>query len=217
MGFYSKTNIERQNEMTKSSYMLLIYCYLLLQNYQKGLDYCKVLKSDFKLNSKMNFELKMYMTEIYLNLGKETLAFKCLKIDQAFEEGKDGASSDSKENFTSIENTVSGFIEHNLPKRAVMFLNIATCNYLLDIPDTASDAIANALDSLNLNKTETPASRKPVIEEIPEYLLHSLVYLNLFSGDSETALKLLRKRRFDKVNESLLDFSQSLAPLKVFK
>lgn len=217
MGLHNKANLERHNEMTKSAYMLLIYCYLLLQNYQKGLEYCKTLKSDFKLNSKMSFELKMYMTEIYLNLGQENQAFKCLKLDRAFEEGKDGASGDSKENFTSIENTVSGFVEHNLPKRAVMFLNIATCNYLLDIPDTASDAISNALDSLSLSKPDNPSSRKPVIAEIPEYLLHSLVYLNLFNGDNETALKLLRKRRFDKINENLLDFSQSLAPLKVFK
>lgn len=202
MGLHSKAVDQRYKSMTKSTYMLLIYANLLLKNSDKALEYCRILKSDFKLNSKMSFDLKMYMAEIYLMKGKHQQAFKCLKIDQAFEEGKDG---DSKENYINIENTNSGFVERNLPKRAVMFLNIATCNYLLDISEEAGSAISTALDSLGLTKDENSQTRRIEMVDIPEYVLHSLVYLNLYNGDEETALKLLRKRRFDKNNDDLLN------------
>ena len=215
MGLHSKSVTERFNYMTKSAYLLLIYSYLLLNNSVKALEYCKILKSDFKLNSKMNFDLKMYLAEIYLIKGKHQQAFKCLKIDQAFEEGK--GKPESADNYIDIENTNSGYVEKNLPKRAIMFLNIATCNYLLEIPEEAGNAISNALECLGLTQNESNQSRKLSISEVPEFLLHSLVYLNLYNGDEETALKLLRKRRFEKNNEDLLNFSLSLAPLKIFR
>jgi len=126
-GCFVKSQIERYNEMTKYSYLFLIYCYLSFNNYDKALEYCKILKSDFKLNSKLNFELKMYMAEIYLQKGKANEAFKCLKVDQAFEESKEGISqSELSENFIAVENLVSGVQEAPLPRRAIMFLNIAT-------------------------------------------------------------------------------------------
>ena len=216
MDLHNKAVEQRYKNMTKSAYLLLVYSYLLLGNCEKAKEYCQSLRSDFKLNSKMNFEVKMYMAEICLMQGHPDKAFTYLKIDQAFEERKEN-SEDSHENFVNIENTWSGFVEKELPKRAVMFLNIATCNYLLNIPDEARDAISNALDCLGFRKEEANASRKLAITEIPEYLLHSLVYLNLFNGDEDTALKLLRKRRFDKNNDDLLNFSTTLGPLKVFK
>lgn len=219
MGLFNKGQMERYNEMTKTSYMLLIYCYILLNNWDKALQYCKTLKSDFKLNSRMNFELKMYMAEIYLAKGQSSEAFKCLKVDQAFEEGKDSSgSSENNENYMKVENTVTGVVEEPLPKRAIMFLNIATCNYFLDIPDAASDAIANALECLGYSgDDEKPGARKLKTQEIPEFLLHALIYLNLYNDDQETALKLLRKRRYDKATDNLLDYSKSVGPLKVFK
>lgn len=122
---------KRYQEMVKNSYMLLIYCYLTLGSYAKVLEYAKNLKTEFKLSSKMSFELKMYLAEAYIQSGKPNLAFNELKIDQAFEEIKDSQQENNSENFLIVQNTFSGSLEKPLPKQAIMFLNIATCNYFL--------------------------------------------------------------------------------------
>jgi tetratricopeptide (TPR) repeat protein len=220
-GEFKKAFSERHSEMIKNSYFLLVFCYCLTGTAaDKALEYCKNLKSNFKLSSKMKFELQMYMAELYLTKGKAHQAFKCLRIDEAFEEVKsDPTIPEDNKNYISVQNSVTGSIEKPLPKRAIMFLNIATCNYFLGIPKEAADAISNALDSIGIisdgdDKGET---KKNKTQEIPEYLLHSLVYLNLYNDDQETALKLLRKRRFDKTADNLLDYSTSVGPLKIFK
>lgn len=204
-GYQKKCLFDRYNEMVKFSYLFLIFCYLSLENPDKAFEYCKLLKSDFKLSSKINFELKMYMAEIYLLKGKPNEAFKCLKIDQAFEESKD-STGDQNENYIPIESIVSGVKENSLPKRAVMFLNIATWNYFLNIPESANDAILNALDSLGFkNDAEKTASKSVKDLEIPGFLIHALVYLNLYNDDKESALKILKRRRFDKGADVILD------------
>ena len=204
-GYQKKVYNDRYNEMFKYSYLYLIFCYLSLENPDKALEYCKMLKSDFKLNPRINFELKMYMAEIYLLKGKPNEAFKCLKIDQAFEESKE-AATDQSDNFIPIENLVSGVRETSLPKRAIMFLNIATWNYFLNIPESANDAILNALDSLGYKSEGDKSVSKGSKEfEIPGFLIHALVYLNLYNDDKESALKILKRRRFDKGADIILE------------
>lgn len=204
-GYQKKYFSDRYNEMIKFSYLYLIFCYLSLENPDKALEYCKLLKSEFKLSSKINFELKMYMAEIYLLKGKPNEAFKWLKIDQAFEESKD-TSAEQRENSIPIESIVSGVKENSLPKRAIMFLNIATWNYFLNIPESANDAILNALDSLGFKPdAEKTANKSSKDLEIPGFLIHALVYLNLYNDDKESALKILKRRRFDKGADTILD------------
>lgn len=55
------------------------------------------------------------------------------------------------------------------------------------------------------------------MQEIPDFIGFVLIYMCLFNGDEETALKILRKRRYDKTSDDLLDMSQTVGPLKILR
>lgn len=127
-GLFQKAQSERYGSMVKSTYLLLIYCYCVTNSSSdKALEYCKLLKSNYKLNSKMAFEVKMYMAEIYISQSKYQEACRCLRIDEAFEEHKDVlGSGDIQNGYIAVQNSVTNSKDNLLPKRAIMFLNIAT-------------------------------------------------------------------------------------------
>lgn len=124
---YERAKNDRYTMMVKNSYMFLIYCYLVLKNTQKALDYAKILKSDYKLSSKNKFELNMFLAEIFLEQNQPLEAIKCLRVDEAFEDAKNVTiGTDSSGNLVTIENVMTGIKEKQLPKHAIMWLNIAT-------------------------------------------------------------------------------------------
>lgn len=126
-GLHERNRNERYHKMVKMAYLFQVYCYLVLNNLDKALEKAKILKSEYKLNSKTKFELNMYLAEIYIKQNSPDLAMKCLRVDQAFEEAKDSSvGKDGNGNVITVENVITGIKEKKLPKQSVMWLNIAT-------------------------------------------------------------------------------------------
>lgn len=217
VGISQKKNERRFLLMKRNAFLFQAYIHLNMKNPNKALSAITKFKDQNKLGPKMNFEIQMILAEIYLEKDQPSDAMNCLRIDEIFEESKDRViGSDASGNELTVENIVTGIREKDLPKRAIMFLNIATCNYFLDIPEEASDAISHALDSLNYNEEEEKATgRKIKYHEIPGFLAFSLIYMSLHKGDTETALKIIRKRRYDRTADNLLDMSTSSEPLRI--
>ena len=206
-GLFERNRNERYSKMIQTSYLFQIYCYMSLKNPNKALEKAIALKSEYKLNSKAKYELNMLLAEIYLELNQPTEAIKCLKIDEAFEDSSDiQIGSDSYNNTITVENLITGIKEQKLPKNAVMYLNIATCNYFLGQNDYVNEAISQALVHLDYpNQEEIINGRNIKMHEIPGFMSFALIYMCLDNGDEETALKILKKRRFDKTADDLLN------------
>jgi hypothetical protein len=135
----------------------------------------------------VKFNVALYLTEAYICKGNHTEAFNILRAAES--KDSDLASP------WSYENVLTGVPEEaELPSSSVMFLNMATLNFLTDNLDAAESCIEQAGSVMRASGDN-------------DALTYALIYLNLRKGDFESALKVIKKRR---VSPSQSDLSSDL-------
>lgn len=173
--FRSNFHSQKYETILKYTYYFLSYCCLLESRFQDVVKFTGVLKRDFDPNPEMRFNLALYQTEALLSLGDGVEALKTLQSVHP---------NELSLQHTKYENSLTGLEEpEELTPTVIMFLNMASLNFLTDNFDEAESCIQNALSTTQFGNSDA--------------LAYSLIYLNLRWGEQETALKILKKRRVD--------------------
>jgi hypothetical protein len=90
----------------------------------------------------------------------------------------------------TFENVLTGLPEDSpLTCSAIVFLNMATLNFLTDNLEEAETSIKQAVHTMKLSGDVCA-------------LAYALIYLNLRKGDTESALKIIKKRKMISQSES---------------
>lgn len=128
---------------------------------------------EFDLSPHVRFNVALYLTEAYISKGNHSEALNVLRAEK----------TDSKlQPSGTYENILTGVPEDSeLTCSAIVFLNMATLNFLTDNLEEAESSIEQVIHSLEL-KGDVNA------------LAYSMIYLNLRKGDTESALKIIKKR-----------------------
>lgn len=131
---------------------------------------------EFNLSPLVRFNVALFQTEAQISKGNHSEALNVLREGAENTESKPTSAG-------TFENVLTGLPEDaSLTCSAIVFLNMATLNFLTDNLEEAETSIQKAIQSMKLNGDVNA-------------LAYALIYLNLRKGDTETALKIIKKRK----------------------
>ncbi len=178
----SKSGSSQENltRVKLESLINLVYISLVLEDAYSATTYLGQIEADkFVLDPEKRFTLKMYQAE-------------ALFLQQKYKESKQvlqtlASVADSPVQVEHIT-TMSG--TETYQKRVVVQQNVVS----LDLVTGNLDAARTGLEHLNASLDITSTNGK----ELPPCLLLSWIYYHLRTGDKETALELIKRRRYLK-------------------
>lgn len=179
--FKSSNLTKKYESILKHAYYFLAYCCLQENRYDEAIRYSNILRRDFELPPLVRFNVALYLTEAHISKGNHSEAFNVLRAENT--ESKLTPAS-------TYENILTGLPEDTpLTCSAIVFLNMATLNFLTDNLEEAQSSIEQVIQANKLNGDVNA-------------LAYALIYMNLRKGDTESALKIIKKRQIS------LDFSE---------
>lgn len=133
MVFKSSQVNKMYDSLLKHAYYFMAYCCLQEGRYDDVIRYTNILKREFDLSPLVRFNVALYLTEALISKGNHSEAFNVLRAENA-----DGKLSPP----STYENILTGIPEDcQLPSSAIIFLNMATLNFLTDNLEEAEASI----------------------------------------------------------------------------
>ncbi len=131
---------------------------------------------EFNLSPLVRFNVALFQTEAHISKGNHSEALNVLRDCAENTESKPTLAS-------TFENVLTGLPEDSaLTCSAIVFLNMATLNFLTDNLEEAETSIKQAVQTMKLSGDVNA-------------LAYALIYLNLRKGDTDAALKIIKKRK----------------------
>ena len=158
----------------KHAHYFLVYCYLLEGRLDDAIETAKKMKKGFLISQGMKFNLALMTAEALIKMSNYQEALKTLM--EAMNQHGQGIVGKFESASTGLEEKAQ------LSGQAVVFLNMATLHFLTDNFEEAKDCLDNCA---SLAPSDSPS------------LALSLVYWNLLKGDSQQALKIIKKGKTD--------------------
>ena len=158
---YKTTFFAHKHEaLMKYTYYYLAYVCLLESRFQDVITYTSILKREFEPSPEMRFNIALYQTEAYIGMDNNGAALNTLKDTKPSELRMEGDRY-------AFENSLTGTLEpEQLNPTAIMFLNMASLNFLTDNHEEADTCVQQALTQHGSFGNS-------------DALAYSLIYLNL--------------------------------------
>ena len=127
----------KHEALMKYAHYYLAYVCLLESRFQDVITYTSILKREFEPSPEMRFNIALYQTEAYIGMDNNGAALNTLK---------DTKPSELRDDGQSFENSLTGTLEPEaLNPTAIMFLNMASLNFLTDNHEEADTCVQQAL------------------------------------------------------------------------